>query len=425
MKRTQIAPGVFYTQVPGEKFKRCKLAVHLVVPGRRENATALALLPHVLDRRCDAVPDPTALSRLLFSLYGAELGSESYTAGASRIVSLSVGGLKSEYAMAGEDLAGQYLDLLCNLLFHPKLSDQGFFEDEDLAIEKEKQAEFLKSELNDKRSYCMRQARRKLYADSPLGIESPGYLEDLPGITPENLYAEYTNLLNTAQVEVLACGMDAEAAARRVAESLVRPGRAPVALPPTEAVPVPPSFEHFSEGMDTVQGKLCILCASGKSSDGTADAVGRVASALYGGLPTSRLFVSVREQQGLCYYCATAFGYFGGTLTIDSGVDHDKAEHARDAILAELEKLQQTPVPQDELDTAIRYLKSAFSSAKDSPDALMNWAFTEQIKGTGRSLDEMAEAVGKVTPGEVQALMAGLTPAVEYVITGKGGASDA
>jgi hypothetical protein len=96
MKRIEIAPGAYVTEVPGDKFKRCKFIVHLVAPGRRTDATALALLPHVLDRRCAAVPDATALSRLLFGLYGAELASESYTAGASRVVTLGVGGLKNE-----------------------------------------------------------------------------------------------------------------------------------------------------------------------------------------------------------------------------------------------------------------------------------------------------------------------------------------
>lgn len=418
MKRQEIAPGVFLTQVPGEKFKRCKISLNLIVPGRRENATALALLPHVLDRRCAAVPNATELARLLFSLYGAELTSESYTAGVGRLVTLGISGLKSAYALNGEDLAARYLELLLNLLFDP-VTENGAFAAEDVAIEVEKQTEFLKSEFNDKRSYCLRQARRKLYRGSPLGIESPGYLEDLPKLSPQSLYAEYKKLLATAQMEVLVCGVDAAMVAEKLTARLNTVPRSPAPMGRVEPLPTPAALDHYSEPMETVQGKLCIICTSGVEANAKTDAVMRLASALYGGLPTSRLFVNVREKQSLCYYCSSSFGYFGGTLTIDSGVDHQKAKRASTAILHELEGLQKAPVTDEELRAAKLYLASALATAKDSPDALMNWSFNEWLKGTNRSLDEMINQAEAVTAEEIQAALAAFHPAVEYVITGK------
>lgn len=94
MDRIQIAPGAYLTSVPGDKFKRCKIALHFILPGDRKTASDLALLPSILERRCEAIPDPTQLSRHLFNLYGAELSSDSYTIGANRVLTLSVSGLK-------------------------------------------------------------------------------------------------------------------------------------------------------------------------------------------------------------------------------------------------------------------------------------------------------------------------------------------
>lgn len=419
MKRMQIAPGAWLSEVPGDKFKRCRVAVHLVAPGRRESATALALLPHMLERRCEAVPDPTELSRLLFSLYGAELSSESYTAGASRVLALTAGGLKNAYALEGEDLAARYLELLCNLLFAPKLTG-GVFDAGDLAIEKEKQAEFLRGELNDKRGYCLRQARRKLYGDSPLGIESSGYLEDIEGISPAGLYAEYQELLRSAQVEVMVCGIPAEAAAEALAPRLAALGRAPLPLAEAPPVPSPAAPQEFREPLETVQGKLALMCASGHRDDARGEAVMRLGSALLGGLPTSRLFRNVREKQSLCYYCASSYGFFGGTLSMDSGVDHDKAGLAAKAMLAELAEMQKNPVSAEELAEAKLYMRGVFSAAKDSPDALINWAFTEWLKGTHRGLDEMSALMETVGAGEIRDAMAAFAPAVEYILTEKG-----
>lgn len=420
MTRTEIAPGAFITELPGEKFKLCKVTVHLVTHGRRDNATALALLPHVLARRCEAVPDALKLPRLLFSLYGAELSCESSTAGANRVISISVGGLKNEYALGGEDLAGEYVKLLCNILFAPKLSG-GVFEAEDVAIEKEKRADFLRSELNDKRSYCLRQARCKLYGSSPLGIESSGYLEDMDGITSKSLYTDYIELLRTAQIEVMVCGAGAEKVAGGVKSELVKLNRAPVPLAEAPVLPQAAALEYYSEPLTTVQGKIAILCTSGVQPDARADAVARVASVLYGGLPTSRLFMNVREKESLCYYCSSEYDLFSGTLSINSGVEHDKTERAAEVILRELTRMQQQDVTQDELRAAKLYMRRSFSAIKNRLNLLMNWTHIEWLKGTRRTLDEMVDLVDSVTAAEVRTAIAAFTPAVEYVITEKKG----
>lgn len=420
MKRFEIAPGAFLATVPGDKFKRCKIAIHLVVPGKRANATALALLPHVLDRRCAAVPNATQLSRLLYALYGADLASDSYTAGPNRVISLGISGLKSEFALAGEDLAAQYLDLACNLLFHPVL-EAGAFAATDVGIEKTKQAEYLQSEMNDKRGYCLRQARRKLYKDSPLGIESSGYLEDIDATTPETLHGAWQALLREAQIEVLVCGMSGDAAAERVARELEGLPRMPLPLADAPPLPLPDALEHFTEPLPTTQGKLCIITTSAQRDNARGETVMRLASALYGGLPTSRLFMNVREKQSLCYYCSASYGYFSGTLMIDSGVDHKNAARAAEAILKELKDMQQAPVTAKELANAKRYMRSMLSSAKDSPDALMNLAFSEWLMHTDRTLDDMMTACESVTAEEIQDALARYQPSVQYVITDKEG----
>ncbi len=420
MTRTQIAPGAYLTQLPGDKFKRARITVHLVAPGRRDTATTLAVLPHVLERRCKAIPDPTALSRRLFGLYGAELNCESYTAGANRVLSAGVSGLKNAYSLASEDLAGEYLDLLCNLLFEPYL-ENGVFAAQDVGIETEKQADYLNSEMNDKRSYCLRQARRKLYGDSPLGIESPGYLEDLPGVTPESLYAGYLDFLKSAQIEAYVCGADADAVAARLARRLEAVGRAPVSPATAPPLAKTATFEHYAEAMATAQGKLAIVLNSGLARDGRGDAVMRLAGALYGGLPTSRLFMNVREKQSLCYYCAAAYAFHSGTLTVDSGIDHKDAKRAAEAILQELTAMQSENVSAQELENGKRALQSAFTGVPDNPDSLMAWAFNEWLRGTNRRPDEVARQVQDVSADEVREALAAFTPSVEYLISEKEG----
>lgn len=418
MNRSEISTGAYISDVPGDKFKRCKFAIHLVVPSKKETATAMALLPHLLDRRCAAIPNPMDLSRKMFSLYGADIASESYVAGANRVITIGMSGLKNAYALNGEDLEQEYIDLACNLLFRPFFED-GLFASEDVNIEKNKQAEYLKSEMNDKRDYCLRQARRKLYKDSVLGIESSGYLNDIDALSPQTLTDIYYEVLSQAQIEVVTVSIDSNKAAQTIATYLTEIKRTPVQLATAPAIEVGGAYEHIDEPMDTVQGKLCILCPSGKVAIGKEFAAIRVATAIFGGLATSRLFTNVREKQSLCYYCASSASAFSGVLCIDSGVDHSNAAKAATAILHELDIMQKEEVSDDELENAKTALTGVFTNAKDNPDTLANWAFTEWLRGTNYTLEEFSALVQDVTKQEVLQAMSSYKPALEYVITQK------
>lgn len=418
MSRFQIAPGVHVTELAGDKFKRCKISIYMALPGRRETATALAILPNLLSRSCEDIPDALMLSRRLFEMYGADLSATSFQAGANRVVALGISGIKNAYALEGEDLEGEYLSLLCTLLFAPKLAG-GVFDPADVDVEKTKQADFLKSEMNDKRSYCLRQARRKLFGDSPHGLESAGYLADIEALTPADIFACYRELLQKAQFEVMVCGADGQKAGEMVVKQLAAISRAPLVLSAAEAVGIWPQQQDYKEPMDTAQGKLCLLFSSGRLPDPAETAAMRMATLALGALPTSRLFMNVREKQSLCYYCACSYSGYSGTLCIDSGIDHANAQKAAAAIVKELHTLQNEPISEEEMDNARRALRNSFTAAADSPDALESWTINERLRGSGTSLEEAAALAEKVTREEIRAALAQFRPAVEYTLTQK------
>ena len=119
MQRTQIAPGVFLNVLDAEKFNRCRIAIHLRYPARRQSATDAAVLALVLERGYAGCPDMTALSRKLAALYGADLGVDLAGAGGDRLLSADVCGIKQQFALAGERLADEYADIVFGTIFDP------------------------------------------------------------------------------------------------------------------------------------------------------------------------------------------------------------------------------------------------------------------------------------------------------------------
>ena len=208
MERTLIAPGVHLSCDPAEKFNRCRISIHFAFPAKRETATAHALLPLVMERGYADCPDMTRLTKKLAKLYGADLTVDARPMGCSHNLCVSVTGIKDKFALEGEELTREYASIALGAAFHPYFVG-GTFDPEAVGIEKQMLKKALEDEINDKRLYCLHQANREFFGDSPAGVRQEGYLEEVDDLTPEQLTTAYYEMLRTANIELLVLGCDA------------------------------------------------------------------------------------------------------------------------------------------------------------------------------------------------------------------------
>ena len=420
LERKQLAPGVCITTLDASKFNRCRITLHLRFPAKRESATDAAVLALVLERGYAACPDMTALSRRLAELYGADLGVDLASAGTDRVLSADICGIKDAYALAGENLTAAYADIVFGTIFDPYLVD-GAFDPEAVRIETETQARRLEAEFNSKRLYCVRQARRKFYGDTPAGIELGGYPGELVNVTPQSLKAEYDRILSTAYIDVMVQGVD-EA---RVADMLLKkldgirrdphPFAAPVAMPATP-------LRHFKEKVPGLtQAKLCMLFTRGTPEDLPSITVMRMAMSVFGGSTTSRLFRNVREKQSLCYYCGSSALRATGVMMVDSGVEPGREAQAEAAILKELNDLCTGPITEQEMDDCRRSLLSSLDSLGDSLGGLESWYYGQILRDEALAPPEYGKVLtNAVTADEVREVLQSYHYSVGYTLTAKG-----
>lgn len=416
MKRENLAPGVFLNTLDAQKFNRCRITIRFQYPACRETATASAVLPLVLERCCADYPDMTLLSRRLAKLYGADLSVDNSTNGANRVLTVSVTGIKDEFALGGEDLTAEYADLVFGVAFRPYLVN-GRFDEEALAIERGKLRQQLQAEVNDKRLYCVRQARRRFFGDSLAGVERDGYLEEVDGVTPQLLTQVYEEMLCRASIEVTAIGAKDETVRRLLLAALEGRKR-------DWQAPLPGLFmprrqpDHQVETMDMVQAKLCLLFTAGRCTGAQEIAASRLAMALYGGSVTSRLFLNVREKQSLCYYCSSSYTSVTGCMMVDSGVEPANARKAEAAILKELAQLCDGPITDEEMEDCRRGLLSSLESVEDSLSGLEGWYFAEIARGGPVSTPAQARAaLEQVTKEQVRQVLRQFTLSVSYLLT--------
>jgi predicted Zn-dependent peptidase len=120
---------------------------------------------------------------------------------------------------------------------------------------------------------------------------------------------------------------------------------------------------------------------------------------------SSRLFLSVREEKGLAYDVGSGVADYAdaGVLGVSAGVDPAQLEPALKAILAELDRLRNEPVPADELAKAKAYLSGGLELRMEETRHLASWVGgQEALHDRVLTLDEALEKVAAVTSDDVQ-----------------------
>ena len=335
--------------------------------------------------------------------------------GENRVLSFSFIGIKDKFALNGENLTEEYMEILFGSIFNPTLIDGGF-DPEILEIEKEKLKEILLSEINDKRGYCLKQARRKFFEGNLAGVEKYGYIEEIDDITPQQVYTVYQDVLKRSLVEVMVLGADQTVITDRLVKEFNAIDRCPAQ--PNIAKPMPTiKTQEFTQPVDAVQGKLAMVFTTNEKLASEDLSKMRMAIALLGGLSSSRLFLNVREKQNLCYYCASAYIDVTGVLTIDSGVEHENAEKTKNAILTEIESLITGEITDDEMADTKRAIQTGLTAVGDSMGGIESWYFGEISRKTSFEPIQVIEQLNHVTKQDIKDMLKKFTLSVVYTLT--------
>lgn len=102
---------------------------------------------------------------------------------------------------------------------------------------------------------------------------------------------------------------------------------------------------------------------------------------ILGGNMSSRLFINIRERQGLCYFIRSYINIYQdtGCLVVQSGLDMKRIEQAIELILAELKKMKEKGVTETELQEAKDFIKGKVILHLEDSSELAEWYAKQEI----------------------------------------------
>ena len=157
---------------------------------------------------------------------------------------------------------------------------------------------------------------------------------------------------------------------------------------------------------ETEQAHLCVGFPALSYHDERRYAQSTIEAILSAGM-SSRLFQEIRERRGLVY---SVYGYFRGYEDIGQGViyagtDIDRVEETIEAIIGELQKIRDIPVPPEELENSKTLRKGRLLMGLEDSRSVASWVGSQEATyGEIKTPEQIMELIDAVTVEQVQAV---------------------
>lgn len=414
--KEHLYDGIDFFSIVDKRFKTNLISIWIVDRLSEENAPCNALSMSFISKSNKKYPDMTLLNKKLSSLYGANLSGTTSKVGDNQFMMLGVSCIADKYALDSEKLTLESTDILMDCLLEPNVENNGFSEKLFTPI-KQELLDDIDAIINDKRSYALMKTSKIAMKGEPSAIRSCGEREYAEKVDSVSAYKKYNELLKTSEMKVFFVGSESpDEVKSKIKERLSVIERNFGGVTSSEFSPAKSEPVYETELLDVMQSKMVM---SFKCSDKNSHAV-RLMTAIFGATPFSKLFVNVREKMSLCYYCAARYDEIKGILNVDSGVEQENIEKARNEILNQLESMKKGEFTDEEMNNSLLSLINAAKSMNDSAASLASWYLKQDILGTNYSPEEEIERLKSVTREDIIKAASSLTLDTVYVLTKKG-----
>ena len=413
----KIAEGVEGLFIKNTRFNTTLISLNFYMPLKSETVSGNAMLTYILSTCSGRFGGFKEMNRHLNMLYGADVAVSAMPVGSTQLIRFVITAINDKYTLGGEQNVSAAADYLLSLLFEPRLQN-GVFYEADLLRERRKMLEDLEAELNEKRNFARKRLKEEMFENDPFGLNKLGTKEAILNITADGLKKTLADMLNHAFVSVHAVGETLpEGLFEKIGERFSALKRGNITNCKILSAPkMRDTVKEVTDRMDVVQGKLVMGFTSSVYGDDNVSLPLMVAVDIFGGGPYSRLFSVVREKMSLCYYCSASSVRSRGFVMVDSGLEADNAEKAKNEILNQLQIVKNGEFSDFEFNSSIKSICGSLKSYNDSLSSIDLWYALKIYNQNLTTPEEMCEAVRKITREDVIAAAKSISLNTVYML---------
>ncbi len=387
-ERTTLQNGLRLITAPMPGMRSASIAFFFTVGSRQEPDQLAGIshfIEHMLFKGSQHYPTARLISEAIEGIGGMFNGSTS-----KEITSYTA-------RVPGEHLP-VILDVLADMIRHP------LFEPTEIEKERSVIIEELSATRDDPQEWVNLLIDEVMWPNLPLGRDDAGFVETVAQLDRQQMlnYLDKHYLPNSLVISVagnIDHGQVIQATERifKDWEAGEKPGWKK-SLPPRDTLPVAMIKK------ETEQTNICLATLGAAYTSPDYYPLLLINAVLGDGM-SSRLFQTLREEQGLAYDIGSYFNSYSetGSVVISAGVDPSQTAPAIKAIIDELHRLCETPVPAEELKRTKAYVRGGILLGLEGTQQVAGWLGSqESLRNKIMDVNEMIAHVDAVTSQDIQ-----------------------
>ncbi len=412
--------GIRFSSLQSNKFKASVLVFSITVPLLPQHSINNRLICGLLRRGSRSLPSMSAINKSLDELYGScvEIRNSKKGNNLSLIITAEV--LDNKFIPDGADALGGVIDIVSELLLFPHFCDADFCED---FFEQEKKLleDVVLTIKNNTSNFAIKRCSELMgegVSQSPTIEASLGLIRNTEF---NSVLSYYNDIILRSPIDVFYVGASEPQA---IKEKLFNAFSGKITTLAQEKMALEAykrkSFCSITEKLPVSQGKLALGFSTKAilSSNDDTYYTALVFNEIFGGSASSKLFLNVREKMSLCYFCSSTYSLYTGMVLVSCGIEVNKREIAKEAILGQLQDIRNGNISEFELDSARKSLLNGYRQIYDNPLDIYGFYSGRRFFDINDGIEECCSSIMKVTPEQIKDFAVALSLDAEFFVEG-------
>ncbi len=378
-------------KIETKKFKTNVYALYLTIPLTKENVTYNALIPTVLKRGCEKYNNQLEISKKLEEMYDATFGIGITKVGNNEVLKFYLESLNNNYLPNNEDLSKTSIEMLLNIVMKPYLVN-GKFDDDYVEQEKENLKKVIESRKDNKDTYATNRLLEEMFKEEPYGLYKFGNIDEIDNITSEKLYEKYKELIKNSEKYLYIVGdvKNLNIESYNIDEKEITISKEfPVKISEKENI--------VKEQMDVTQGKLVI----GLNTPNNKQEVIALYNTILGKGANSKLFLNVREKEGLAYSAGSTYLKRNNAIIISTGIEVSKYNKAVEVIKNQLKDMEDGNITEKEMKDAKQFINAGLNLINESSENMIEYRFDKDLYNEELDIEKYRKKIEEIKKEDI------------------------
>ena len=324
-------------------------------------------------------------------MYDATFGIGIAKVGNNEVLKFYIESLNNNYLPNNEDLSKTSIEMLINIVMKPYLIN-GKFDEDYVSQEKENLKKVIESRKDNKDTYATNRLLEEMFKEEPYGLYKFGNIEEIDNITSEKLYEKYKELIKNAEKHLYIVG-DVENL--NIQEYHIDEEEIKI----TKEFQIKEQLEEkiVKEQMDITQGKLVI----GLNTPNENREIIALYNTILGKGANSKLFLNVREKEGLAYSAGSTYLKRNNAIIISTGIEVSKYNKAVEVIKKQLKDMQEGNITEKEIKDAKQFINAGLNLINESSENMIEYTFDKELYNEEIDIEKYRKSIEKITKEDI------------------------